>query len=216
MDALNIGLLALVAVAATVNWSTRRPGTAHLSPWIEWLSKPTVTLGLIVLAAVIEPVDETQRWWFVAGLVLCLVGDIALMLPTERFRTGLGAFLLGHLAFVVGFILRGQSAPRLAVVVSAAVLLLCLVVAARHLLPGVRRSEPGLLGPVVAYVIVIASMALSSWWGGHWAAPIGAATFAVSDLTLADNKFISARRWSPLVVMVSYHLALALLVLSLR
>ena len=74
---------------------------------------------------------------------------------------------------------------------------------------------PKLFGPVLAYVAVIAVMAVASWRGGHWAAPIGAATFAVSDLTLADNKFVTPRRWSPVAVMVTYHLALALLVVSL-
>ena len=40
----------------------------------------------------------------IAGLLLCLVGDIALLGTGNRaFVTGLCAFLLGHLAFVAGF-----------------------------------------------------------------------------------------------------------------
>ena len=91
-----------------------------------------------------------------------------------------------------------------------------MVIGFGHLLPGVRSRTPDLFGPVLTYVVVIGSMGVAASWGHHWAAPIGAAAFVVSDLTLADNKFVTSRRWSPLAVMVTYHLALALLVLSMR
>ncbi len=206
------------AVVAAVNWYSRRPGQggAETSPWLGWLTKPVVTTGLFALAALADAADPTQQRWFLVGLLLCLGGDVALMWRPELFRTGLVSFLLGHVAFVVGFISRGEAAPAWAVAVGAAVLAGCLVIALRHLLPSVRRNAPQLFAPVIAYVAVIATMAVASWWGGHWAAPLGAATFAVSDLTLADNKFVVQRRWSPLAVMATYHLALALLVISLH
>jgi uncharacterized membrane protein YhhN len=207
----------IAVIAASVNWATRLPNppAAAASPWVEWLSKPLTTAALLAVAVLIDPADPAQRTWFVIGLALCLAGDVALMLPTELFRTGLVSFLLGHLAFIVGFILRGVIAPAVVVAVGATVLVLCLTVGFRHLLPTVRSHAPELLAPVTAYITVIASMGVASIWGQHWAAPLGAATFAVSDLTLADNKFVAARTWSPLAVMVTYHLALALLVVSL-
>ena len=205
------------AAVAVANWATRFPGSPLAGrPWVEWLTKPAATLGLIVLAISMGSADPAQQRWFVAGLVLCLMGDVALMLPTEMFRTGLTSFLLGHVAFIVGFIERGATAPSWSVVVGLVILAGCMLIGVRHLLPSVRTRAPELYGPVVAYIVVIASMTVASIWGQHWAAPLGAATFAVSDLTLADNKFVAARRWSPLAVMVTYHLALALLVLSIR
>ena len=204
-----------VLVAAAVNWYTRLPGSEP-SPWAEWISKPAVTLGLLAAAAVVEAADADQRRWFVLGLALCLGGDIALMWRPELFRTGLVSFLVGHLAFIVGFAVRATPAPAWAIAVGAAVLVTCLTIGFRHLLPAVRRTDPGLFAPVMAYVTVIATMVAASWWGGHGAAPLGAAVFAVSDLTLADNKFVTRRRWSPLMVMVTYHAALTLLVVSLR
>ena len=209
--------LALVtAVAALVNWSTRGPGwPLGRRPLAEWVSKPLTTIGLIALAVAIDPADAAQQRWVVVGLVLCLIGDIALMLPTELFRTGLVSFLLGHVAFIVGFIERGAVAPLWSTTAAMAVAVVCIFIAVRHLLPAVPREAPSLFGPVLAYVVVILTMVVASTAGQHWAAPIGAATFAVSDLTLADNKFVAARRWSPLVVMVTYHLALALIVVSL-
>lgn len=208
---------AATAAVAVANWGTRFPESPLAGrPWVEWLTKPMATLGLITLAITMGSADPAQQQWFVAGLVLCLIGDVALMLPTEMFRTGLTSFLLGHLAFIVGFIERGTPAPLWSIVIGLIMLGGCLLIGVRHLLPSVRAQAPALFGPVLAYIVVIASMTVASLWGQHWAAPIGAATFAVSDLTLADNKFVAARRWSPLAVMVTYHLALALLVLSLR
>ena len=219
-------VLAVTVGAAAANWLSRLPdgsldvpvgdqGDRAASRWLEWLTKPAVTIGLLALAALAEPASAGQQRWFLVGLAMCLVGDVALMLPTERFRTGLIAFLLGHIAFVAGFLERGQPAPRWSIAFGAVVLVACLAVGLRHLLPSVRRSHPALLAPVGVYVMVIAVMAVAAWWGGHWAAPLGAATFAVSDLTLADNKFVIGRRWSPVLVMMTYHLALLMLVASL-
>ncbi len=210
-------ITAVVAAAAMLNWATRGPGwPLGRQPWAEWFSKPLTTIGLIALAATLDPADAAQQRCVVAGLVLCLIGDIALMLPTELFRTGLVSFLLGHVAFIVGFVERGTVAPLWSTTTASAVAAACIFIALRHLLPAVRREAPALFGPVVAYVVVILTMVVASTAGQHWAAPVGAATFAVSDLTLADNKFVTARRWSPLLVMITYHLALALIVLSLR
>ena len=206
----------MIALVAAANWYSRRPGGDDDSrPWLEWFTKPVVTAGLIVAVALADAADPAQQRWFLVALAFCLFGDLALMWQPELFRSGLVSFLVGHSVFVAGFAARNEPAPTWSIVAGGLVLIACLAVGIRRLLPAVRRSVPKLFGPVLAYVAVIAVMAVASWRGGHWAAPIGAATFAVSDLTLADNKFVTPRRWSPVAVMVTYHLALALLVVSL-
>ncbi len=207
----------LVMVA---NWVSRRPGSGDdaersADRWLEWITKPAATVGLIMLAAALDPVDDGQQRLTVLGLALCLAGDVFLMLPNERFRLGLASFLVGHLAFMAGFVSRGQTAPPWSIVVATAVLVPCLVVGGRRLVPAVRRRHPELLGPILVYIGVIAAMAVAAWWGGSWPAPLGAAVFALSDLTLADNKFVQPRPWAPMAVMVTYHLALSLIVVSL-
>jgi uncharacterized membrane protein YhhN len=119
------------------------------------------------------------------------------------------------MAFVAGFVNRGQPAPPWSIMVAAVLVVLCLVVGGRRLVPAVRRRHPELLGPILVYITVIAAMAVAAWWGGSWPAPLGAAVFALSDLTLADNKFVQRRPWAPVAVMVTYHLALSLIVASL-
>lgn len=211
------GLAIVITLAAAANWYSRRPDREDddNSPWLEWITKPMVTVGLIFGADLVDAADPAQQRWFLIALAFCLFGDLALMWQPELFRSGLVSFLVGHAAFVAGFAARSEPAPVWSIVACGLVLAACLAVGIRRLLPAVRRRAPRLLGPVAAYISVIAVMAVASWWGGHWAAPTAAAVFAVSDLTLADNKFVAARRWSPLVVMVTYHLALALLVWSL-
>ena len=44
-----------------------------------------------------------RQVWFVVALVFSLVGDVALMLDSDRFVLGLGAFLVAHVAYIVGF-----------------------------------------------------------------------------------------------------------------
>ena len=44
---------------------------------------------------------------------------------------------------------------------------------------------------------------------------LGASLFVVSDTVLAMGKFVQARRWTSVVVMVTYHLAQALIVAGL-
>lgn len=219
-----VGLMPVVVIATgvamVVDWVSRRPGMADtaqrgVARWLEWIAKPAATLGLIIVAAALDAVDGAQQRLTVLGLVLCLAGDVFLMLPTERFRLGLVSFLVGHLAFVAGFVNRAQLAPLWSIVPAAAMVVVCLVVGGRRLVPALGRRNPELLGPVLAYITVIAAMAVAAWWGGSWPAPFGAAVFALSDLTLADNKFVQSRPWAPVTVMVTYHLALSLIVVSL-
>ena len=80
---------------------------------VEHWSKPLATIGVIGLALV-SGASHTTVGWAVAALTLCLVGDVALLPKIDRFVLGLGAFLLGHLAFIVVFCLQGLHQARLA------------------------------------------------------------------------------------------------------
>jgi hypothetical protein len=117
--------------------------------------------------------------------------------------------------FVVGFVVRWEGAPWWAAALAAAALGPCARYAVRVLLPTVKRAHRTYLAPIGAYVGVIAALVLASVLGGHWAAPAGAAVFAVSDSVLASNKFVRPSTWAPLIVMATYHTALLLLVVSL-
>lgn len=198
-------LLAAAGAVAVADWVAvwRRP-----SPAETWL-KPLALVLLIGVAVALDPVDDGQRLWFVAALVLSLAGDVFLLPSVDRFVPGLASFLLAHVAYVVGFwqVEPERDAPVLAVLLLAPV--------AAKVVTAVRHREPELTVPVVFYVSVIAAMVASALRYGNPVGIAGAALFATSDSVLAIDRFDVHRRWMPTTVMVTYHLAQALLVLSL-
>ena len=88
-----------------------------------------------------------------------------------------------------------------------------------RLVRAVRRTAPALVGPVSAYVAVIAVMvACATAWGDGWAVA-GAWLFAASDTAIGESRFVrphwSDARGARLAIIVLYHLGQAGLVLSL-
>lgn len=195
-------LLGLAAAFAIANWLAVARGAKPL----EYVAKPATLVALTGVAVALDPENEGRRAWFVVALVLSLAGDVFLMLPRDLFVPGLAAFLLAHLAYVAGFGLPAAWPAILAVAVVSA------VVGA----PVVRRADKPLLGPVVAYMLVITVM-LAAAAGTGWLAAAGAALFYVSDALIAYNRFVFAepRRWASVAIIVLYHLGQAALVLSL-
>src|SRR5438445_13384539 len=93
-------ILSIAAAFAVVDWiAVSRRGA---SPALEYVAKPATTAALIALAAAVDAVDPIRRDWFLAALVLCLIGDVFLMLPGGAFVPGLGSFLLAHVAYIIG------------------------------------------------------------------------------------------------------------------
>ena len=130
-------------------------------------------------------------WLVLAGLVLCLVGDVLLIAQgrDDVFRAGLFAFLLGHVAYAAAFLTRPLHPVWLAVAVVALAGLLWRVW---------RWLDPALPGdmrqPVFAYLVVIATMttlavALTGA-GGPMLVAAGALGFTASDLAVARDRFV--------------------------
>ncbi|HEY8523893.1 MAG TPA: lysoplasmalogenase [Acidimicrobiales bacterium] len=210
MTAPAAALLVASAVAAIVDWVA----VARRRAPLEYVAKP-LTLALLVAAALaLDPEDPTVRAWFVAALVLSLAGDVFLMLPRDLFVPGLGAFLLAHVAYVVGLTAAGLTgAGLLAGLVLAAALLAAI---GRRLVTGLRGREPALAVPVVAYMVVISAMLVCAWGTGDPAAAAGALLFYASDGLIGWRRFVAERTAGlDVAIIVTYHLGQALLVLSL-
>ena len=66
--------------------------------------KPVLSCLFVLTALVVTPRFGAYAVIVVAGLVLCLAGDVCLAFPQRAmFRSGLVAFLLGHVAYIVAF-----------------------------------------------------------------------------------------------------------------
>ena len=202
-------VLVATAIAAGADWVAVATGRRML----EYVAKPAATAGLVGLALTLVPADGAVRAAFVVALVLSLVGDVFLMLPSDRFVPGLVAFLGAHVAYVVGFVLgRGSGG---ALLVGALITVAVAAPVGWRLLPAVRRSAPDLTVPVAVYMTVIAAMvACATAWGNAWAVA-GAWLFFVSDALIAETRFGAPRSWGRTAVIVTYHLGQLGLVLSL-
>jgi uncharacterized membrane protein YhhN len=87
---------------------------------------------------------------------------------------------------------------------------------ARRFVGALRRSgRSALVGPVLAYLGAIAVMVASAVASGDGWAIVGAGLFFASDALIAESRFVVERRPARVAIMVTYHGALALLVVSL-
>lgn len=209
MTATAWALLAVAALAALVNWWSRL--TYHRPT--EVVSKPLALVALIAVAVALDPADPAVRAWFVAALGCSLAGDV-LLLDDRRFVTGLAAFLAGHVAYVIGFVVGGFDAPWMGTVGLALVVAVGATAGVR-VVRGAVATKAALGPPVVAYLVVISAMTVAAWASGDGVAAAGATLFLASDTVLGWRVFVAAKPWMPVTIMATYHLGQAGLVLSL-
>jgi uncharacterized membrane protein YhhN len=202
-------LLAVAGAFGVADWIAVARGSKSL----EYVCKPATVAALIGVALALTPAYADRRAWFVVALALSLVGDVFLMLRKDFFVAGLGAFLLAHVAYVVGLRLHGGSWATLAL--AAVVAGAAAVAVGRPVLGALRRRQPDMVVPVTAYMVVISAMVASALATGVVLAALGAVLFELSDSLIAWNRFVRSMRWAPLAIIVTYHLGQAGLVLSL-
>jgi uncharacterized membrane protein YhhN len=205
-----VALLVAALLVAVVDWWA----VATDRRTVEYVAKPATMLVLIAAALAVDPADGTQRAWFVAALVLSLVGDVFLMLPHDLFVPGLASFLLGHVAYVVG--LWSGDTSTAGFLVGVAIIAVALPLLGGRIVRAVRAGdEPELLGPVSAYILVISAMVVSAGASGQVVALAGALSFYASDALIAWGRFVREVPRGRVAVMVTYHLAQGALVASL-
>lgn len=202
--------LVLAAVLAVVDWVAVARGMVR----IEYAAKPAATVAFLAAAATLDVARDASWGWRIAALACCIVGDVFLMLPRDAFVPGLASFAAAQVLFAASFVSGDVRGRRL--VVGAVVLAPVAAVLARRFIGALRRSgRAALVAPVGAYVVLISAMSVAAVGGGSPVATAGAIAFMVSDSLIAESRFVATRRWHPVAIMVTYHLALAGLVLGL-
>ena len=212
--------LIIALVIAILDWLA----VAYRWNKLEYFAKPGVMVALLVWLYQIGGLAG-HLLWFGAGLLFSMAGDIFLMLPREQFIAGLVAFLIAHLAYLVGF---NATLPP----VTLASLLPALFVGFaggqiyKRIAAGLEaKGEKQLKTPVFLYSAVISLMLLSALLTlvrgeGQWLTgpailvSAGALLFFLSDSFLAWNKFVAPLPFGRLRVIVTYHLGQALIVLG--
>jgi uncharacterized membrane protein YhhN len=205
-------LFILAVIAAVANW------VAVEREWqrIEYITKPVVILALIAWLRLLAAWNGPLVWF---GLALCfsLAGDIFLLLPDQFFLAGLGAFLLVHVAYIVGLNLAFPP-----INLGSLVLLISGVLLIALIYPKIRAgllTKPGgkILRPAVfCYSVALTAMLLSAVltlfrlnWNRSAALVVaaGGILFYISDTLLGFDRFVGPVRHARLLVIVTYHLA---------
>ena len=202
-------LLAATALVAVADWFAVATSRRRL----EYLAKPVVMVGLVAVAATLEPVSQVERLFFVAALALGLLSDVFLMLPRDMFLAGLVAAFVEHVAYIAGFRARDLHVGLLAAALAVALVSVAVVMPAVY--RALRKDQPSLVVPVIAYVAVFVVMVATAGGTGSYVALGGALLFFYSDALLAWNRFVTAVGWGRFVNIIAYHSGQALLVLSL-
>jgi uncharacterized membrane protein YhhN len=210
---MSIFLILTVAIVISAMVSIR--AEYHDPRYMVYLFKP-LTTGLIILMALLLPAKTAGNYkmLIVAGLCFSLVGDVFLMLPSDKFIPGLASFLIAHLFYIAAFTsgVEGISSAWLLIFFLAYAIIFL-----RMLTPHLGKMKL----PVLIYAIIIAMMGWLAWerWlqtGEQNAllAAIGAVFFIVSDSVLAYNRFVGKFSSARLIILSTYFLAQWLIALS--
>lgn len=182
--ALLLVLVCAAAVAALLA-AERRGSRAGI-----WLSKPVAAACYLGLAWQCGAAASTPGRLGLVALALCALGDV-LLIPrgaTRLFQAGVASFGLGHAAFAASFWARGVD--PLACALAALAAGAAAVAVARWLAPRLPAEMRALLR---AYFVVVSAMLALAVGASARGAPLALATgalcFAVSDLSVARDRF---------------------------
>jgi uncharacterized membrane protein YhhN len=195
---------------ALVDWVAVARADRRTEGW----AKPATLAALVLAAAVSDAGSESAGLLMLVALGFGLLGDIALLDDSvERFRVGLAAFLVGHAVWIWSFVELGLPRPAWAWL--GVVALVVSAVVTRRVAPNAHRDHgPSVSGPIVVYTLVIGAMLICAWFTGEPLVAAGATIFVASDTTLSIDRFVRPVPRGHLIVMVTYHLGQALMVLG--
>ena len=183
-------------------------------PVLAGSAKTAASLCFIALAVSLEALSSTYGTIVLVALVLSALGDVALASSRPAaFMTGLGFFLLAHVAFSVAFVQAPLSMSALAG--AGAVMALVGALSLRWLWPHLGAAFKG---PVLAYIVAIMVMcALALAFAaatGRWLPAVGALLFAASDLAVARQAFVTKTFLNKAWGLPTYYLAQLLMAWS--
>jgi uncharacterized membrane protein YhhN len=183
--------------------------------WLEYLTKPAVMIVLFLWLWKSTLLSGASLW-FGLGILLSLTGDILLMISLDRlFIAGLVAFLLAHLAYLIGFNIPIPELSAWGFFLAIMVGLGGMRVIRRIVAALVSSGQGRMRTPVIIYGTVISLMLLSAMmklndltWNVNAGVlvSVGAFLFYVSDIILAWHKFVAPIQNGRIYNIGAYHL----------
>jgi uncharacterized membrane protein YhhN len=182
---------------------------------LEYLAKPAVMIVLFLWLWTSVGLSGATLW-FGLGILLSLTGDILLMISLDRlFMAGLVAFLLAHLAYLIGFNIPIPEISAWGFVLAIMVGLGGMRVIRRILTALAANGQVRMQTPIIIYGTVISLMLLSALmkmtditWNVNAATlvGVGAFLFYISDIILAWHKFVIPIKNGRIYNIGAYHL----------
>jgi uncharacterized membrane protein YhhN len=182
---------------------------------LEYLAKPAVMIILFIWLWTSTGLSGASLW-FGLGILLSLTGDILLMVSLDRlFMAGLIAFLLAHLAYLIGFNIPIPQISAWGFFLAIMVGLGGMRVIRRIVAALVASGQTRMRTPIIIYGTVISLMLLSAMmkmtdftWNANAATliSVGAFLFYVSDIILAWHKFVAPIQNGRIYNIGAYHL----------
>ena len=219
-------ILACLTSCASLVWIERQLADADVrahpaSRGLEQRRRSTkilASLAFVLLAIPAFGRDAFGTWMFV-GLVAGAAGDVALLgRGTRAFVLGLGAFLIGHVAYVIGL---AHVVPPGRWLAETGLLAVAPIVVAALALRALWPRLGALRGPVIGYVAAIVAMMIAALAArevhpkGAWVA-LGAALFFASDLAVARDRFLARDFTNKLYGLPAYYAGQLLIAWAVR
>jgi uncharacterized membrane protein YhhN len=157
---------------------------------VRWLAKLAASTAFVLVALSLGAATSTYGQLVLLALVLSLIGDAFLLSDrSAAFLSGLGAFLLAHVAFSVAFAAGALSTTAffVSLVGAATVGVITLRWLWGRLDAALKVAVAAYVGTIVAMcTLAIANCAASR----SWLAAVGAVAFAASDISVARDRFV--------------------------
>jgi len=160
---------------------------------LKWVAKPAASASFIVLAFMSGALDSSYGQLILAGLAFCVVGDVFLISTAPgAFLIGMGAFAIGHLAYIGAFSTLGTPSSW-ATLIPLILMGIMVFLSLKWLWPHLKAFRY----PVVIYSLIIGAMVVASIGtvdldgaAPYFPAALGAVGFAISDLAVARDQFV--------------------------
>jgi uncharacterized membrane protein YhhN len=187
---------------------------------LEFVAKPAVMVALFFYLWTSTGLQGVTLW-FGLGILFSLAGDVFLLWIDRFFLYGLVAFLLAHIAYLVGFNMPTSPISLWGFLMAVLIGLGGGRVMRRILSAMMEKGQMRMRIPVAVYSAVISLMLLSAMlkltdpaWGtgASLLVALGAFLFFLSDIVLAWNKFVTPIQNGRMLNIGLYHIAQILLV----
>lgn len=161
---------------------------------------------LVLFSAAYSQLSGNIRLLGLVAIVLCACGDVLLTQSIEQsFVYGLGAFVVGHIFYLIAFLQFANKRFIIAKLVMA-IIVLCITIGLAMIILPVTEN---LLIPVSIYVGIITSMVVAAIfaWSKSMLHIGGAIIFMISDTILAWNMFLVPLPYASIGIMLTYYVA---------